>query len=319
MEFRALEGRISVQGDLNAFFLYEGEEGAVKCYETVVPFGGTVDCTGCDEGMAADIDYALGSKDVEVRPDFDGEQRVFAIELVMDLDISLYEEERLDILSGVYGVVKEVEAVSKPAQFKGLLARTSGKTKVADRIKLAAEDAPMVQILHSEAQIQAEDGEIVENGIHIKGTVNVQTLYLSSDEKVPYSSARGSIPFSCTLDVPDINDGCTFKVQTGLEQLAVAMLDGGELDVKAVVVCRAIVFEHRTENIVTDIIVSDLDMNKLSSLPGIVIYIAKEGDSLWDVGKRYYVPIAQIKETNDMTTEEIRPGDKLLIVKGISN
>jgi len=319
VEFRALEGRISVQGDLNAFFLYEGEEGAVKCYETVVPFGGTVDCTGCDEGMAADIDYALGSKDVEVRPDFDGEQRVFAIELVMDLDISLYEEERLDILSGVYGVVKEVEAVSKPAQFKGLLARTSGKTKVADRIKLAAEDARMVQILHSEAQIQAEEGEIVENGIHIKGTVNVQTLYFSSDEKVPYSSARGSIPFSCTLDVPDINDGCTFKVQTGLEQLAVAMLDGGELDVKAVVVCRAIVFEHRTENIVTDIIVSDLDMNKLSSLPGIVIYIAKEGDSLWDVGKRYYVPIAQIKETNDMTTEEIRPGDKLLIVKGISN
>ncbi len=69
----------------------------------------------------------------------------------------------------------------------------------------------------------------------------------------------------------------------------------------------------------TDIVVSDLDMNKLSGLPGIVIYIAKEGDSLWDVGKRYYVPIAQIKETNDMTTEEIRPGDKLLIVKGISN
>ncbi len=119
--------------------------------------------------------------------------------------------------------------------------------------------------------------------------------------------------------MPDVNNGCTFKIQAGLEQLAVAMLDGGELDVKAVIVCRAIVFEHKTENIVTDIVVSDLDMNKLSSLPGIVIYIAKEGDSLWDVGKRYYVPISQIKETNDMTTEEIRPGDKLLIVKGISN
>ncbi len=321
VEFRALEGKISVQGDLNAFFMYggEGEEQAVKCYETSVPFNGTVDCTGCDEGMAADIDYILGSKDVEVRPDFDGEQRVFAIELVMDLDISLYEEERLDILSGVYGVVKEVEAVSKPAQFKGLLAKTSGKTKVTDRMKLASSDAPMVQVLHSEAQIQTEDGEIVENGIHIKGSLNIQTLYLSSDEKAPYSSIKGSIPFSYVLDVPDVNNGCTFKIQAGLEQLAVAMLDGGELDVKAVIVCRAIVFEHKTENIVTDIVVSDLDMNKLSSLPGIVIYIAKEGDSLWDVGKRYYVPISQIKETNDMTTEEIRPGDKLLIVKGISN
>ena len=121
------------------------------------------------------------------------------------------------------------------------------------------------------------------------------------------------------LDVPEINGSCSFKIRTGLEQLAVAMLDGGELDVKAVVVCHAIIFEHKTENIVTDIVVSDLDMNKLSSLPGIVIYIAKEGDSLWDVGKRYYVPISQIKETNDMTTEEIKPGDKLLIVKGIAN
>ena len=321
VEFRALEGKISVQGDLNVFFLYEGEgeEQAVRCYETTVPFGGTVDCTGCDEGMAADIDYVLGSKDVEIRPDFDGEQRVFAIELVMDLDISLYEEERLDILSGVYGVVKEVEAVSKPAQFKGLLAKTSGKTKIADRIKLASSDAPIVQILHSEAQVQLEEEEIVENGIHVKGYVTIQTLYISSGEKTPYSSVKGNIPFSYMLDVPEINGSCSFKIRTGLEQLAVAMLDGGELDVKAVVVCHAIVFEHKTENIVTDIVVSDLDMNKLSSLPGIVIYIAKEGDSLWDVGKRYYVPISQIKETNDMTTEEIKPGDKLLIVKGIAN
>ena len=117
VEFRAQEGKLSVQGDLNVFFLYEpeavgeGEETAVKSYETTVPFSGTVDCSGCEDGMAADIDYVLGHKEVEIRPDFDGEQRVFAMELVMDLDIALYEEERLEILSGVYGVVKEAAHV----------------------------------------------------------------------------------------------------------------------------------------------------------------------------------------------------------------
>ena len=30
----------------------------------------------------------------------------------------------------------------------------------------------------------------------------------------------------------------------------------------------------------TDIVVSELDMDKLSGLPGIVIYIAKEGDTV---------------------------------------
>ncbi len=325
VEFRAQEGKISIQGDLNVFFLYEpeasgeGEEQAVRSYETTVPFGGTIDCSGCEDGMAADIDYVMGHKEVEIRPDFDGEQRVFAMELVMDLDIALYEEERLDILSGVYGVVKEVEAVSKQAQFKGIFARPAGKMKVAEHLKTGASDVPMVQLLHSEAQIQVGNEEIVENGIHIQGTLNVQCLYLGSDDRVPYGSVKGQIPFSYVLEVPDINQNCIYKIQAGLEQLAAAMLDSGELDIKAVMDFRAIVFEQRKEDIVTDIVVSELDMDKLSGLPGIVIYIAKEGDSLWDVGKRYYVPISQIKETNDMTTDEIRPGDKLLIVKGLAN
>ena len=142
---------------------------------------------------------------------------------------------------------------------------------------------------------------------------------MSSDERVPYGSAKGQLPFSYVLEVPDIGSNCTFKIQTGLEQLSAAMLDSSELDIKAVIDFRAIVFEQRKEDIVTDIVVSELDMETLSALPGIVLYIAKEGDSRWDVGTRYYVPISQIKETNDMTTDEIRPGDKLLIVKGLGN
>lgn len=325
VEFKALEGKISIQGELRAFFLYEsensgteGEQQAVRSFDAAVPFSGTVDCSGCDEGMASDIEYIIGHMEVEIRPDFDGEQRIFALEMVLDLDINLYEEERLDILSGVYGVVKEVEAVSKAAQFKGIKARAGGKTKAADHIKLQSTDSHMMQILHSEAQIKIESEEFVENGILIKGALSVQTLYLSSDSSSPYGAVKGIIPFSYVLDVPDINESCTCKVQTELEQLMVSMIDSDELDVKAAVVFKAVVFENKTENIVTDIMVSDLDMNKLNELPGIVIYIAREGDSLWDVGKKYYVPISQIKEANDMTAEEIKPGDKLLIVKGMS-
>lgn len=319
VEFRTLDDRMEIHGELNAFFLYEaeGEEQAIRSYEARIPFGGTIDCSGCREGMTPDIDYVLGHKEVEIRPDFDQELRIFAVELVMELDISLYEEERIDILSGVYGVVKEVEAVSKPAQFKGLLARPEGKMKAADRIRLGSSDIPMLQLLHSEAQIQIDKEEIVENGIHIQGVLNVQCLYLGSDEKMPYSSVKGNIPFSYVLDAADINERCTYKLQSGVEQLTVAMLDSSELDVKAVLTFRGVVFEQYREDIVTDIVVSELDMNKISNLPGIVIYIAKEGDSLWDVGKRYYVPISQIKETNDMISEEIKPGDKLLIVKGL--
>ena len=75
-------------------------------------------------------------------------------------------------------------------------------------------------------------------------------------------------------------------------------------------------FAVQKSNLITDIKVEDLDLNKLSELPGMVIYIVGQGDTLWDIGKRYYVPIAQLKEVNELTSEEVNAGDKILVVKG---
>ena len=85
---------------------------------------------------------------------------------------------------------------------------------------------------------------------------------------------------------------------------------------KAALQFKVLVFSQKTQNLVTDIKVEDLDLNKLSELPGMVIYIASPGDTLWDIGKRYYVPVSQLKEVNELPTEEINAGDRILVVKG---
>ena len=53
----------------------------------------------------------------------------------------------------------------------------------------------------------------------------------------------------------------------------------------------------------------------MEKLPGFAIYFVKEGDTLWQIGRKYYVSVDKIKEVNQLTGEDIAPGDKLLIVK----
>ena len=53
----------------------------------------------------------------------------------------------------------------------------------------------------------------------------------------------------------------------------------------------------------------------MEKLPGFAIYFVKEGDTLWQIGRKYYVSVDKIKEVNQLTSEDIAPGDKLLIVK----
>ena len=131
-------------------------------------------------------------------------------------------------------------------------------------------------------------------------------------------AAKSMIPFEQTIEVPDMNQKAVCRTHWCLEQLSVTMLDGEELDIKAVLQYQILVFATQDQELITDIKVEELDLNKLNELPGMVIYIAGDGDTLWDIGKKYYVSIEQLKEVNELVSEEISCGDKILLIKGVS-
>lgn len=319
MEFKAMEEKISLQGEVAVFFLYEGEgeDRPKRWYETAIPFSGVVDCHGCLDNFIPNITFEIGHLDTEVRPDFDGEERVFGIEMVLDLNICLYHQEQVDILSDVYGISKEVNAITKMGNFKNLLVRNSGKSKIADHIRIQSGSARMLQLCHSMGEAQVDEINIVDNGIEVEGNVLVKVLYITNDDTMPFFSAKGNIPFQYRMDVQGIHKECDIDVQVSVEQLNTSMIDSEELDVSMVLHINAIVFSNPKEMVITDIQVKDLDAEKVNQLPGIVVYVAKEGDSLWQIGKKYYLPVEQIRESNGLTTDMLKPGDKLLLVKSL--
>ncbi|MCM1037743.1 MAG: DUF3794 domain-containing protein [Ruminococcus sp.] len=318
VEFKALDGKIALQGEMKAFFLYEGEgdNDRTLWYENTVPFSGMIECHGCMENMIPDIRYTTSQCSVEIKPDFDGEERVFCVENVLDLEIRLYEEENLEVLSDIYGVDKEIEAVSAEVALKRLLLHGSGKCKIAEHARIQDTEMHMYQLLHNEGEIRIEEQAVMENGISVTGTLQVTTIYLCTNGQNTLYATKSVLPFTHFIDVPDMEENCDCHIYWSLEQLIVTMLDSEELDIKAVLDFDALLFTTRKTNLITDIKVEELDMNKISELPGIVIYIAGNGDTLWDIGKKYYVPIAQLKEVNELVSEEIRAGDKILVVKG---
>lgn len=320
VEFKALEEKIALQGEMKAFFLYEGEGDNDRTiwFENTVPFSGMIECHGCRESMIPDIRYMMSQCNVEIRPDFDGEERVFCVEAVLDLEIRLYEEENLEVLSGLYGVTKEIEAVTTTVPLKKLLYQGNGKCKIAEHARIQNTEMHLYQLVHSEGEIQIEEEAVVENGIAVTGTLCVTTVYLTAGGQNTLYATKSMLPFEQTIEVPDMDEKAVCHIHWSLEQLAVAMLDGEELDIKASLQYQILVFSTQDKELITDIKVDELDMNKLNELPGMVIYIARDGDTLWDIGKKYYVSIDQLKQVNELVSEEIACGDKILVIKGIA-
>lgn len=48
---------------------------------------------------------------------------------------------------------------------------------------------------------------------------------------------------------------------------------------------------------------------------GILIYCADAGETLWDVGKRFLVPVEDIKKWNDGVTEALKEGQQILLMR----
>ena len=69
------------------------------------------------------------------------------------------------------------------------------------------------------------------------------------------------------------------------------------------------------EMLITEVVEGKPDYERLKKLPGITGYITNNEDTLWDIAKKYGTTVSKIMELNNLNSEDIRSGMKLLIVK----
>lgn len=324
VEFKPQEEKLAVQGDIQVFVFYEaeGEERSIRSYETTIPLNGTLECQGCREELLPDIRYSLvrqehGQPELTIQPDLDGEERILGLECALELNIRLYEEEQIDILRDIYGVTKEVIPDTRDASLRQLLARITGKTKVTDHRKTDI-GSPVLQVLHSEGIVTIDHQETTEEGIRLQGSIDLTVLCITENDETPYVSTREQIPYEYTLNVQGVTGTDQAEVHSELEQLQVNLLEGEELDVKAVLSFSTTVMKNIPLEAIEGVEEQEIDSNVLAGLPSAVIYIAAPGDDLWSIGRKYHMPVKTVRELNALESDELRPGQKVLLVKGLA-
>ncbi len=90
---------------------------------------------------------------------------------------------------------------------------------------------------------------------------------------------------------------------------------GNEGEVKATVSLDTLVLSAFETNIITDITVSPRNDEHLEAMPGLLGYRIKSGDTLFSIAKEYFTTTDDIIEINSLASENISPGEMLLLVK----
>lgn len=316
---RPLDGKVHLEGSLMVFAIYEGEgeNSMIQWVEESLPFSGEVEMQGAVEEMIPAISVRLIHKGMEEKPDYDGEMRELDVDAVIELDIRLYEEQELEILSDLYATNRELTVEAGDACFDTILTRNTGKCKLAEKVTMDSGQR-ILQICHSTGSVKLDEVEVREDVLAMDGVLEVKILYLTDDDSQPVQSATEMIPFHYEAEVPGIQEDSVWYLETGAEQLTAVMLGSDTVEIKAVILLDMLVLQPICQPVIQRVETAPVDMKKLQQMPGIVGYIVQEGDSLWEIAKRFHTTVDNIVATNGLTSGTIHPGDSLILVKEIT-
>ncbi len=318
VQTRPLDAQISIQGMLDVFCVYRGPEAHIppQWIEKEIPFAGTIEMSDSTEDMYPEILVHTAHCQVEIQPDFDGENRSLSLDVVLELDIKLYEEETLQIVSDVYSPAMDLEPEYLPAEIDEILVKNSSKTRVSGKLKSRTGDN-ILQICHVDGMVKLDDTRPEDGGLMLEGALCLKILFMTDSDSQPLQSMKGVIPFQYKIEARGMDEQSSCQLNTGLEQLGAVMLGGGEIEVKATVLFDLLARRTVKEQLVTGVTERPIDFEEVQKLPGIVVYVVQPEDTLWKIAKRFHASVESLREINGLGEDTLHAGKRLLVIKQV--
>lgn len=297
-----------VQMDVNLWICYRSEStGEYECFETVTPVSGEVDLPGANPDDVFWAKITPMETVVEPRGDYDGEARMVGMDLSLGVELQVYREEVCALLRDAYSLEKELVLEREPIFINQLLMKNVSKVRLMEQVKLEPTQERILQICGASGDITIDRTQRQNDGVMVEGILNVHILYNTVDDTMPFAHHSSQIPFEQFVELEGLSEDAVICVNGKVEQLQVNLLDPAEYEVKALLQISVLAMNKVPIENILSIREEPMDMDALQKQPGMIGYVRRPGEELWDVAKKYHATPENIIEI----------GSKVLVVKQV--
>ena len=167
------------------------------------------------------------------------------------------------------------------------------------------------QIIYANASIILTDKEIMTDKIIAEGIIKADILYKTTDEEQYMSDIKAEIPFSTALDISGAADGMKAIIRAAIENIDAA-IEGNSIAVKVNMILSGKILYEVNKEFICDVI--EEEGEKPEKKASITIYVVGEGDTLWELAKKYNTTVADLIKINGLEDSGyIESGQKIII------
>lgn len=251
----------------------------------------------------AKVDYTIENISYAKQEDENGESRILAIDLQLKARACADAEEEFEFLQDAYSLERETECEHGKFGFNRIIGSRNARLTLNDGIPLNGVSGDVYSI-KANAEVTKTRNE--GGKLYIEGELILKAVLTMENPDMPLKVAAKAIPFTSELESLSPIAEALAEVASLNYSLSLA----GELEIKADIEVTA-AFNGFTSYEYLKAIEEIESEEFLGELPyAIRIYYVKNGDSIWNIAKKYKIKSCDLIERNG---EQIEVGQKLIL------
>lgn len=243
------------------------------------------------------------------------QETAFILEGSVETAIELYKNLEKEIVTDVYHNKKDI--VCDKVELESMSLGGSGMTETTIReiVNVPETYGDIKRVIYVCGNVKDCKNHFGQNKNNVEGIMDVTLLCLPEDQNRKAFRLNKEIPFKASMEIPATNSNNKASSEVSVKELWFDKINAKQIEVNANLCISSSVYGQEKYHVIQKVCFLENTQEKCNR-PGMVVYITKEGDSLWNIAKAYRTTVDMIVEINGLEDDQkLCEGQKLLIVK----
>ena len=250
-----------------------------------------------------------------VKRDDDGYGTILCLNMDVETTLEYYQQVQEPCIVDLYHYSKDVEYDKALKELNCYCGSSVADIPIREIVDVPDRYGKAEQVLYISGTPRIKDQNSFQGKVTVEGILPVRVVCIGGESGTLPFSIDQELEFRASLDIPGCGDEVVPDCQAAVKNLSFDQINNRQIAVNAEIAVSGFAFDKSSAELIHTVSILDREESAGPS-PAIIVYSAREGDTVWRVAKKYHAPVNRIRSINDLAEhEEIRAGSKILIVK----
>ena len=300
--------KVLTKAEVKVKITYLTEDNKVKSIEGTIPAVGFIDIQNISEDNICEVHYEVKNMLVKANP---AEEHSIYIELEIEPSCMAYEKKNIALIQDLYTPSANLEYTQRSVILSSDKSEYENEFVVKEKVNIP--NLTENNIVDVETNTSISNVVITDSKITYTGDLNLNFLYTSGNT---LNSRYVKIPFELNTENRQNNADINVDYEIVLKEIKYDFKSNGDVQIEALLEIDTKICRNINMNIIDNIKVEDINDRANDDYDSLILYIVRQGDTLWKIAKKFNSTVEEISRMNGIEdTNKIDVGEKLYIPK----